>query len=527
MWRQQRTIIELVFLVRALLAIAFVAAPVFAQDESSPETLAGRIDTLLERRAAQRAFWGVQAIELSTGKVRYGRNAGKLFIPASNAKLFSTALALERLGPDYRFRTVLGTNAEVEEGALKGDLLLIGGGDPNFSSRVIPYDPDTEFRDDRLEPIRELAGQLAAHGITKIEGDIVGDDSRYVWDPYPSGWAIGDALWGYGAPVSALTFNDSAIEVLVRPSAPGQPARLKVDPPVDFFQITNHTRTAATRRVARSIGMDRTEDDNGVEIWGEISVRSPGRDLNVAAADPALFAAAVLKSVLQEAGVEITGVARAKHTEPHQVPDLKNAPGVEIVDPTTILAERSSKPLSELIRTINKESQNLHAEMLFREVGWRRRGVGSVEAAIEETRDFLAESGLSPWEFFLNDASGLSRKNLVSPAGAVKLLKRMWGSDQRDAYIGSLAIGGQDGTLDWRFSRGPAKGRVRAKTGTLSHITALAGYATDSAGEELAFAVFVNNFGVSTSYIRSIVDAIVVELVTSPSAGPLPAGQRE
>ena len=413
----------------------------------------------------------------------------------------------------------MGTDAEVVKGVVKGDLILVGGGDPNFSARVIPYDPKIEFREDRLAPIRELAEKLAAHGITKIEGDIIGDDSRYVWDPYPSGWAIGDALWGYGAPVSALSFNDSSIEILVRPSTPGQPARLKVDPPVEFYEIGNLTRTAATRRVARGIGVDRTEDDGGVEIWGEISVRSPGRELTVAAADPALYAAAVLKAVLEDAGVEITGQPRAKHTEPHQIPDLKNAPPTEIADPATVFAELSSVPLSEIIRIINKESQNLHAEMLFREVGLRRRGVGSVEAAIEETRDFLNESGLSPWEFFLNDASGLSRKNLVSPAGAVKLLKRMWGSEQRDVYIGSLAVGGQDGTLDWRFSRGPAKGLVHAKTGTLSHITALAGYATDSAGEELAFAVFVNNFGVSTSYIRSIVDAIVVELITAPSAG--------
>ena len=504
-------------LVRVAVALAVISGPVFAADESQTETLAGRIDTLLQRRAAQRAFWGVQAIELATGKVRYQRNAGKLFVPASNAKLFSTALALERLGPDYRFRTVLGTDAEVEEGVIKGDLLLIGGGDPNFSSRVIPYDPETEFRDDRLEPIRELADKLVAEGVTKVDGDIIGDDSRYVWDPYPSGWAIGDALWGYGAPVSALTFNDSAIEILVRPSAPGQPARLRVDPAVDFYKITNLTKTAATRRVARSIGMDRTEDGDGIEIWGEISVRSPGRDLNVAAADPALYAAAMLKYVLEEAGVEITGEPRAKHNEPHQVPDLKNAPRSEIANPETVFAELSSVPLSAIIRIINKESQNLHAEMLFREVGRQQHGVGSVEAAIEATRDFLDESGLSPWEFFLNDASGLSRQNLVSPAGTVKLLKRMWGSERRDVYIGSLAVGGQDGTLDWRFSRGPVKGLVRAKTGTLSHITALAGYATDAAGEELAFAVFVNNFGVSTSYIRSIVDAIVVELLTHPS----------
>ncbi len=161
--------------------------------------------------------------------------------------------------------------------------------------------------------------------------------------------------------------------------------------------------------------------------------------------------------------------------------------------------------------------------MLMREVGYSVRGVGSHQAAIDEMRKFLKEAGLSRWEFFLNDGSGLSRRDLVSPAATVKLLKHMWSSPHRQVYIDSLATAGEDGTLDWRFSRSRARRRVSAKTGTLSHVTALSGYAKTLDGRDLAFSVYVNNFGVSTSYIRNLVDAIVVAAVETPSTTPAPA----
>jgi D-alanyl-D-alanine carboxypeptidase/D-alanyl-D-alanine-endopeptidase (penicillin-binding protein 4) len=138
-------------------------------------------------------------------------------------------------------------------------------------------------------------------------------------------------------------------------------------------------------------------------------------------------------------------------------------------------------------------------------------------------RDYLEEIGLSPWEFFLSDGSGLARKNLVSPEASVKLLRSVWSSPNREIYLASLPVGGEDGTLDWRFSRSPARGRIRAKTGSLSHVTALSGYATRADGTELAFAAFVNNFGVSSSYIRNIVDEILEDIVMSAEPEPATA----
>lgn len=486
-------------------------ATVFAADETAgPPTLEEQVAEVLARPAAQRAFWGLQAVWLDSGEPIFEHNADKLFTPASTAKLYATALALSRLGSDYRYTTQLLAGGELSpEGTLAGDLRLVGGGDLNFSARVLPFDPDAEFGEDLLEPIRELAQQAVDNGLRRVEGDVVGDDTRYVWQPYPAGWSLEDAVWDYGAPVSALAFNDSRIDVLVRPGTPGGPAVLRMDPDVGYYQIVNATRTLSSRTVPRRLDAALGPDGRRLEIWGDISARSGGREMSFAAADPALFAAQALLEELGRLGVEVQGKVRAVHLPPKDVPDLRSgAPRAEAEG--LVLASRQSVPLGEAVKALNKLSVNLHAEMLIRETALRRRSVGSSEAGIEEMREFLREIGLSPWEFFLSDGSGLSRKNLISPAGTVKLLRSMAASPNAEVYRSSLAVAGSDGTLDWRFSRSAAKGRVQAKTGTLSHVTALAGYGTAANGRDFAFAAFVNNFGVSTSYIRNLVDRIVL-----------------
>lgn len=494
--------------------LAVIAGVVFADDASVRQSLEERIGEILERPAAQRAFWGVEAVWLDTGEPLYRLNADKLFTPASVAKLYATALALERLGPDYRYRTrVVSDSPLTADGTLPGDLRLVGGGDPNLSSRVFPFNQDAEFDEDRLAPMRQLAVQAFENGLRRIAGDVVGDDTRYVRQPYPAGWSLEDAVWDYGAPVSALVFNDARIDVLVRPGRPGGPAVFQIDPPVDHYRIINATRTLASRTVPRKLDAGPGEAPGTLEIWGDISARSPGRELSLAVDDPALFAARALRHELEVLGIEIEGSERAEHLDPKDVHDLRSGPIVSPRDPAAVLAERQSVALSEAIRALNKLSVNLHAEMLARETAVQRRGVGSAEAGIEEMRDFLREIGLSPWEFFLSDGSGLSRKNLVSPAGTVKLLRAMAASKNAEAYRASLAVAGRDGTLDWRFSRNGARGRVQAKTGTLSHVTGLAGYGTAASGRDFAFAVFVNNFGVSTSYVRNLVDRIVLAWV--------------
>ena len=506
--RRRRTIARWVFIALA------VAAPLPAAG------LAERISEILGGETAARAFWGIKIVELENGRTVYKHNADKLFVLASNAKLFSTALGLVKLGPRHIYTTSVVTEIPpTEGGVVGGDLILLGGGDPNLSSRVIPYDPRKDFEKDLLRPMTNLARQVVKAGVRRVEGNVVGDDSRYVWQRHPPGWSIEDGYWSYGAPISALSFNDNTVKLRVLPgSGVRRPARVDVTPRIEYFSLDNRTRTAPTRTVARGLGLDRRPGSRELQLWGDISIRSRGRVLSVAVDDPALFAAVAFRGELKRLGVIITGAAVARHAYPHEFPSLKRLPNRKPQAYPARLAAIESAPLAETLPIINKDSQNLHAEMLLCEVGYQRRGVGSFEAGLGELKSFLLEAGLKPPESKLQDASGLSRRNLVSPGATTQLLTYMWNSPAREHFASSLPVSGEDGTLDWRFSRTSAKGRIRAKTGTLAHVTAISGYAATLDDRSLAFSILVNNYGVQASYIRSLVDKICVAMVESAPA---------
>ena len=494
------------------------------------DSLADRIVAITEPSASGRAFWGIQVVDLQDGRTLYARHQDKLFIPASNGKLFSTALALSRLGPEYFHTTIVASKAVVDkDGTLDGDLVLLGGGDPNLSSRRIPYNSKEEFTSNRLAPLQELARQVSLAGIRKITGSVIGNDSRYVWQRHLPGWSIDDSMWGYGAPVSALSFNDNTVAVQVLPGkTAGGAALITFQPDIGYFELDNRLRTAISRMVPRGLNIDRPPGTRELVLWGEISIHSRGRRLYVAADDPALFAAQAFRHVLSDMGLKIEGSAASRYALGHEFSSLKHVSKPRKETYLTELAAISSPTLAETIKIINKVSQNLHAEMLLREVGWRQRGVGSYQAGLGVLTEFLQkEVGLRKQEFSLMDASGLSRRNLVSPAATVKLLTYMWESPNKEVFLASLPVAGEDGTLDWRLSRAPARGKIRAKTGTLSHVTAIAGYISTADQRNLAFSIMVNNYGAQASYIRNLVDKICVLLVTpepqeSADAEPAP-----
>jgi D-alanyl-D-alanine carboxypeptidase/D-alanyl-D-alanine-endopeptidase (penicillin-binding protein 4) len=517
---RRSVLIRYALVVSAFLALA---ARSLNSAEVTSFTLAEAIDQVLSSRTAHRSFWGVHIVELNSGRVLYERNSEKLFVPASNQKLLSTALALSLLGPDHRYTTSLVSEAEIgNDGVLQGDLVLLGGGDPNLSARILPYNSTRSFQQDLLLPISELAEQAVQSGLKRIEGSIVGDDTRYVQQPHGSGWAIDDPKWGYGAPISALSFNDNVVTMRVLPGrAAGQPARVEFKPDVPYFSFSNRTRTMATRTVAQRLDLDNQSGTGNLLLWGQISVRSRGRSIEVAVDNPALFAAVALRERLAELGVEIAGETRARHRLPLDVPDLKGGSPKE-EDATTAIAMIQSGSLAEDLPVVNKVSQNLHAEMLLREVGYARRDVGSFEAGLEEMKSFLREAGINKWQYRLRDASGLSRQNLISPAATVQLLTHMAKSKYGDLYRASLAVAGEDGTLDWRFSRSPVRGRISAKTGTLTGVSALSGYAQTQDGRDLVFSIYVNNSAAPNSYVRRLIDRIAEAMVTAPPVAPSP-----
>jgi D-alanyl-D-alanine carboxypeptidase/D-alanyl-D-alanine-endopeptidase (penicillin-binding protein 4) len=484
-------------------ALLLICAPLLSA--ALPESIQKLLDS---SPAARTAFWGIQIVDLATGKTLYELNPDHYFVPASNAKLFSTALALSRLGADFTFQTrVLALAPPDELGRIRGPLRLAGGGDPNLSARAIPYrmGPVTG---NPLAAIEDLAGQLVARGVKRVDGDIIGDDTWYVWQPYAAGWAVDDPQSDDGPPISALTLADNVLTLSVRPGANiGDPAALSLLPAIEFYRIENRVRTVAPGG-ERRIRFERIPGSRDARLWGVIALRDRGQDLLLGVEDPAQFAAQALATALEQRGVTVSGAAIAEHLYPDAFADLTQA-----LEPPSltgiVLARHVSAPLMEDLRITAKASQNLHAELALRAVGRARRNVGSFEAGMAEMNSFLAEAGIDPAGYNLVDGSGLSRLDLVTPSAVLKLLRYMYDSPAREKWISLLPVAAQDGTLSSRFGATAAAGRVYAKTGSLSHVSALSGYLQRPDATWVAFSLLVNNYGGrSAAEVRGVMDRI-------------------
>jgi D-alanyl-D-alanine carboxypeptidase/D-alanyl-D-alanine-endopeptidase (penicillin-binding protein 4) len=324
-----------------------------------------------------------------------------------------------------------------------------------------------------------------------------------VHEPFPDGWGIDDPVWEYGAPVSALTLNDNSFEVRVEPGmTAGSPAVLNFWPAIEYFAVHNRTRTIDSGQT--KVRFQRLPGLRELIVTGEVSRTDPRDPYLLAVDDPALFAAMALRDALLERGVRITGGVRAVHRESPDAPVSER--GVE-------LARHTSAALAEALTVVNKVSQNLHAELVLRTVARLKNGVGSREAGLEEMEAFLTELGIKERQYNFEDASGLSRLTLLTPATVSKLLLFMHQSKHRELWLSTLPVGGEDGTLEKRFSRHRAAARIRAKTGSLSHVSSLSGYALAPGGRTLAFSIMVNNYNAPARPIRAVIDRISLALL--------------
>ncbi len=487
------------------LGIALMAPLATAAD------LGSRLDRIIDTAdALSHAFVGAQVVGLRDGQALYARNSERLFVPASNMKLFTTALALTRLGADYRLTTQIGAHSPMDAaGTLPGDLELVGGGDPSLSGREYPYRKSAGAIYS-FSAIEELADQLIARGLKRIDGNVVGDDSRYVWEPQPGGWSSDSATREYGAPVSALILHDNTFALTLRPAdRAGDLARITLAPPFENFAIDN--RVVTVDRGERKIDFYRSASGRELHVWGAIPKRDAGFVEELAIGDPALYAAEVLRDVLLRRGVAIRGGAVAEH----RFPDEAAARPTKL---RVVLAERRSPPLLDLLQVVDKVSQNLHAEMLLREVAVASGHAGSVEAGLGAMDDFLAGIGVGKAEHQFTDGSGLSRATLVTPQAFTKLLAYMNQSTAdrpgyREQWLGLLPIGGEDGTLGRRFAEHPEARAIHAKTGTLDHVRALSGYADTPGHGRVAFSFLVNNFEGPGAGVTKVLDELALALL--------------
>ena len=492
------------------------------------EALTKKIEQIVSEPDVARGFWGIEVASLKDGTVLYSMNADKLFTPASNTKLFTTAAAMAMIGPDYKFNTTIETDGSVDRyGRLTGNLYVVGRGDPNISGRTLPYYLRTERKDQPMKVLNDLADQVVKSGVKYIDGDIVGDDSYYAFERYGEGWAQDDMVWEWGAPVSALTINDNVIFVSIFPADhPGDKAFVQITPYAEYYKVDNRVMTTPAGTGPRRIYITREPGSNQLTLFGDIPVDDAGANEALAIEDPAQFAADLFRSLLEKRGVVVYGKPTTKHTElatlstfsvtaiaPAGGGDTELKPRPPKPDTRTVLATYQSPPLAEDLTVINKVSQNLHAELMLRLLGREKGNGGTIESGLEVVRGFLLQAGIHPDEYVFYDGSGLSRENLVTPHAVVRLLEyadtQPWG----EKYLSTLPVAGLDGSLSERFRGTAAQGRVQAKTGSLGHVNSLSGYATTLSGDRVVFSILANNHTLPGKRALDTIDEIVNVIV--------------
>lgn len=453
----------------------------------------------------QEAHVGYQFVDLQTGRVLAEQNASQLFMPASNRKLFVTAMALIRLGPQYKFKTDLQTTGPWRPGqTVVPNLQLAGGGDPNLSGRVLPYSVDAPERDP-FTALEQMADELVKLNIHEIDGDVTGVATRYPGDRFPLDWTIGDSTYGYGAPVSALTLDDNLVTATVTPTEPGNLAAVELCPQMGYFVAVNQIVTDDSNET--HIHARRPPRSNELILWGTIGKSAQPWKQDFAVDDPALFAARALISVLRDRGIAVHGNPRSESIYANELPEGGD-PAPE--QRSIILAAHESAPLWEDLQVTNKVSENLHAEMLLREVGYVESGLGTLKAGLDAEKTFLQQIGIysNPPPVLFFDGCGLAREDLATPASIVALLSYMWQSPYRDLWLKTLPTGGVDGTLQHRFHGIRNGERVHAKTGSLNHVTTLSGYLQTRKKHWIAFSILVNGSATNHDRVRDFIDRL-------------------
>jgi D-alanyl-D-alanine carboxypeptidase/D-alanyl-D-alanine-endopeptidase (penicillin-binding protein 4) len=515
---------------RALLSFVCCLLLAAQLHAASRKTLEKQIGEIIAPPNLASGFWGIEVVSLNNGKVVYAQNADKLFTPASNTKLFVTAAALSLIGPDFQSNTTVETNGTLDKyGRLTGDLILVGRGDPNLSGRELPYALRTQRNDHPIEVLEQLADMLVQKGVKYVDGDVIADDSYFAFERYGEGWSQDDLVWGDGAPVSALTINDNVVFVKILPADhPGERAFVNITPFADYYRIDNRIITTPSG-TGRRIYIDREPGSTTLTLWGNMPLDDGGANEALAIDDPAQFAGALFRQLLEARGIIIYGKQRTHHMElanlsTFTVTTLAPAHGGEGPPPDLpgqplVLASHQSLPLLDDITVINKVSQNLHAEILLRLLGREKGTAGTVAGGLEVVRGFLNKAGISSDEYAFYDGSGLSRQNLVTPHAIVQLLQYASSQPWAKSFQSSLPVAGVDGSLADRLKDLPPSTNVFAKTGSLGGVKTLSGYMTTVKGEPLAFSILTNNLNAPAKAVTDAMDQIVTAIAKDTDAG--------
>jgi D-alanyl-D-alanine carboxypeptidase/D-alanyl-D-alanine-endopeptidase (penicillin-binding protein 4) len=485
--------------------------PTSASKQPNDAALAQDIDRAIDQSDLTGARWGVFVLSMKDGRVLYSRNGDRLFTPASNMKVYTTAVALDMLGPDYRWRTSVYADKQPDaDGAIAGDVTLYGRGAPDLMSAGKGSGAS----------VAKFADQLYQSGVRHVRGNVIGDESYFRSELFGLGWQWNDLQWYFGAEPSALTIDENSFEVTIAPgNKTGSSASVAVSRDAGFVHLTNSTMTGE-REGTNTIGINRGLTDNELRVWGDFPVGGRSYSAFLSVYNPALWAATLFKKALVARGIKVDGEVRSR--------DFR-LPEKEKFDPQKVfeIAYQNSAPLGEIVRKTNKESNNLFAELILRTLGKERgtsapdpdarrnRERGDDEAGTAVVKSWLTRNGISDEGLAIRDGSGLSRLDLVTPESTARLLLAIGNTASAPVFHDSLPIAGRDGTLGSRLQRGA--GRIFAKTGTIAYVHSLSGYAVAENGEVLVFSIFCNDSTVRSNPVR-LIDEIAGLLISYPRA---------
>lgn len=451
------------------------------------------VDSLVGDSLFRSALFGILVVDPLTGDTLVSHNAGKLFIPASNQKLLTGAVALQLLGPDYRFSTTIAASGPVDGAELRGNLVISGTGDPSASARM---------SGDAMAPLRQIADSLRARGIRRVTGAVVPGTDAFPDATLGYGWSYDDLDFSYSAGVDELFFNEGFSTVVVRGGAsPGAPVVVRSAPAATFPVVRAWAQTVDPmivppgQRRARTLFIRHDSTDAGAVIVDGTIAAGDSAVLTITHRDPSRAYLAALHEALVAAGITVEG-------------GVSTWRGM----PTYPLFSVQSPPLSRVLPAFEKPSQNQIGEILLKTIGRARTGVGSADSGAKVVREQMLAWGARPDAMVVRDGSGLSRHNVVTPEALVRVLDAMRRSPHFNTFYDALPVAGVDGTIGSRMRGTPAQGNVRAKTGTLDMVRSLSGYVTTADGRLLLFSILCNNWTVSVREVERVQDVIAVQL---------------
>lgn len=419
----------------------------------------------------------------------FSHDADKLFTPASNTKIVTVATALVRLGGDYRFKTEVAYTGELRDGILRGDLYVKGYGDPSLYT-------DELFQAVAGVSLRNLVDAIREKNIRQIDGNLYVDASFFDEQRLGNGWAWDYESEYYSAQTSALSINRGTVQLVYKPGVrSGEPVQLSLLPNTRYVHVLSEAKTVAAGE-ENTLEIIRLRGSNVIRVTGNLPVGEEGEKL-VTVDEPALYLGTLLRESLEGAGVVLS-------------PQSKVQNGAVPVN-RTLIAELYSAPLREIAKHLNKTSDNHYAEMLLKTLGAVCKGEGSAEAGVEVVREVLQELGIAGM-YQWRDGSGLSPYNLVSPRQLFTLLQAIASRPEYEDLVHSFPCAGVDGTLENRLKDSPLYRRVFAKTGTLTSVSSLSGYADLPDGERIIFSIMANRYPGETDYLKAQEDRILQAL---------------